>query len=235
MGDRTAEEGVIRFEVDHETCPLEERVFGDTARALAAWRDVLARLGLIGRDPARYHGLGYGNVSARVPPFGDVGRGQRRFLVTGTQTGGRRGVTLDDFCLVERYDIARNQVRSRGRIPPSSESLTHGAIYDIAPTARIVLHGHAPELWRHARALGLPITRAEALNGTPDMALEVQRLYRQSTLSGTGILAMGGHEDGVIAFGGTAAQAGETLVCALARALALGADPSPRSGPGAGP
>ena len=107
-----------------------------------------------------------------------------------------------------------------GSVPPSSESLTHGAIYDIAPAARVVLHAHAPEIWRHARALGLPVTRVEVQNGTPEMALDVQRLYRESTLSGTGILAMGGHEDGVIAFGATAAEAVETLVRHLARALA---------------
>jgi class II aldolase/adducin N-terminal domain-containing protein len=213
-------EGVIRFQVDHETRMLEERVYGETAAVLAAWREVLARLGLIGRDPSRYEGAGYGNVSARVGPFGDVGRGQRRFLVTGTQTGGRPRVTLEDFSLVERYDLLRNHVRSRGPVPPSSESLTHGAIYDVAPAARVVLHAHAPEIWRRARALGIPVTRVEAQNGTPEMALEVQRLYRESTLSGTGILAMGGHEDGVIAFGATAAEAGETLVHHLARALA---------------
>ena len=213
-------EGVIQFAVDHETRVLEERVYGETAVVLAAWREVLARLGLIGRDPARYQGAGYGNVSARVGPFGDVGRGQRRFLVTGTQTGGRPRLTIEHFSLVERYDLLLNQVRSMGPLPPSSESLTHGAIYDIAPAARVVLHGHAPEIWRHARALGLPVTRVDALNGTPEMALEVQRLYRESTLSGTGILAMGGHEDGVIAFGATAAEAGETLVRHLARALA---------------
>src|SRR5512134_3622137 len=122
-------EGVTRFQVDHEPRMLEGRVYGETARVLAAWREVLARLGLIGRDPARYQGLGYGNVSARVGPFGDVGRGQRRFLVTGTQTGGRPSLTLADFCLVERYDLDANQVRSVGPLPPSSESLTHGAIY----------------------------------------------------------------------------------------------------------
>jgi ribulose-5-phosphate 4-epimerase/fuculose-1-phosphate aldolase len=154
--------------------------------------------------------------------MGDVGRGQRRFLVTGTRTGGRRDVTLADFSLVERYDIARNRVTSRGLVRPSSESLTHGAIYDIAPAARAVLHGHAPEIWRSARALGIPVTRADAQNGTPGMALEVQRLYRESSLSSTGILAMGGHEDGMIAFGRTAEEAGATLVRHLARALAGG-------------
>jgi hypothetical protein len=213
-------EGVTRFQVDHDTRMLDERLYGATAAVLAAWREVLARLGLIGQDPTRYQGAGYGNVSARVGPFGDVGRGQRRFLVTGTGTGGRPRVTLADFCLVERYDLVRNHVCSMGPVAPSSESLTHGAIYDIAPAARVVLHGHAPEIWRRARALGLPVTRVEARNGTPGMALDVQRLYRESTLSGTGILAMGGHEDGIIAFGGTAAEAGGTMVHHLARALA---------------
>ena len=102
---------------------------------------------------------------------------------------------------------------------PSSESLTHAAIYDIAPAARAVLHGHAPEIWRHASALGIPVTRPGVANGTPEMALEVQRLFRESTLSAIGILAMGGHEDGVIAFGATLEEAGAILVRHLARAL----------------
>ena len=85
-----------------------------------------------------------------------------------------------------------------------------------------MLHAHAPEIWREARTLGLPITRREVANGTPEMALEVQRLYRESQLPSTGILAMGGHEDGVLAFGATPEQAGEALVRTLARALVAG-------------
>ena len=52
------------------------------------------------------------------------------------------------------------------------------------------------------------------------MAREVQRLYRETTFSSLGVLAMGGHEDGVIAIGRTAGEAGECLVRHLARALA---------------
>jgi hypothetical protein len=214
-------EGVIRFEADHRSGPLEERVYGEAARALAAWREVMSRLGLIGRDPARYQGVGFGNASARVGAMGDVGRGMRRFLVTGSQTGGRAALTLADFCLVERYDLERNRVTSVGLVPPSSESLTHGAIYDIAPQARVVLHGHAPEIWKHARSLAIPVTAAAVPNGTPEMAREVQRLYRESALPGMGILAMGGHQDGVLSFGKSATEAGEVLVRQLARALTL--------------
>ena len=214
-------EGVTRFEVVHETCPLDGRVLGETARALAAWRGILARLGLLGQDPARYGGAGYGNVSARLGPFGGAPRGRRRFLVTGTQTGGRLQLTLADFCVVEDYDLARNRVRSSGPVPPSSESLTHGALYDIAPAARAVLHAHAPEVWRQARALGLPATRDGALNGTPELALEVQRLHRDGPLASLGILVMGGHEDGVLTFGASASEAGAILVRHLGRALEL--------------
>jgi len=214
-------EGVIRFEVEHETRMLEARVHGETATLLSAWREVLARLGLVGRDPARYQGLGYGNLSARLPPYGDVGRGRRRFLITGSQTGGIAELSLEHYCVVERYDLARNRVASRGPVKPSSEALTHGAIYDVAPAARFVLHAHAPEIWRQARALGLPVTRPEVANGTPEMAQEVQHLYRETQLSTTGILVMGGHEDGVIAFATSPDEAGVTLVRHLARALAL--------------
>ena len=213
-------EGVIRFEVEHRAQPLEERALGEAARTLAAWRHILAHLRLLGQDPARYEGLGYGNVSARVGPFGGVGRGRRRFLVTGTQTSGLAHATLREFCLVERWDVACNRVESTGLVPPSSESLTHAALYDASPAIRVVLHAHAPELWRRARELGLPSTDPSAANGTPAMAWEVQRLYREDTFASTHVAAMGGHEDGVIAFGESAEAAGSALVRQLARALA---------------
>jgi L-ribulose-5-phosphate 4-epimerase len=214
-------DGVIRFAALHRSRPLEPRTLGEPARALAAWRELLARLGLLGRDPARYEGAGFGNVSVRLGPCGAVPRGRRRFLVTGSQTGGVRVVTLAHLCVVERWDLAANQVESEGPLEPSSESLTHGAIYDMAPDARAVLHVHAPEVWRSARAIGVPLTAPGAANGTPAMAHEVQRLCREGAAAG-GLIAMGGHEDGVLAFGPAIETAGLALVRALARALAEG-------------
>lgn len=183
-------EGVIRFDVRHEQRPLEERVLGATARVLSAWRELLAGIGVIGRDPGRYEGLGYGNVSARVGPFGDVARGRRRFLVSGSQTGGLAHLTLREYALVESWDLEENRVSSAGLVAPSSESLTHAALYDVSPAIRVVLHAHAPDLWRHARALGLPVSRPEAANGTTAMALEVQRLYREGTFASTRVAAL---------------------------------------------
>jgi hypothetical protein len=140
-------------------------------------------------------------------------------LVSCTQTGGQAEVRLDDFCVVERYDIAANRVESRGLCQPSSEAMTHGAIYDLGPHIRAVLHGHAPPIWRRARDLRIPCTAPGVAYGTREMAREMARLYRSSALPEQQILAMTGHEDGVIAFGRSVDEAGQVLMTYLARAL----------------
>ena len=210
-------EGVIQFEAEHERRALESRRYGELACELIAWREIMALTGLVGQDPYRYGGAGYGNVSVRVGPRG-ASIGRRSFLVTGSQTSGQRSIGLDDFAVVERYDGAANRVWSHGPAFPSSESLTHAAAYDASPIVRCVLHAHSPVLWRRRRALRLPETDPAAANGTPAMASEVSRLYRETVFSERQILAMGGHEDGILVIGSTAEEAGGVLLRWLARA-----------------
>ncbi|MEK6608427.1 MAG: class II aldolase/adducin family protein [Myxococcota bacterium] len=214
------DEGVIKFSARHETRPLDPRVYGALACTLVAWREILALTGLVGQDPSRYGGAGFGNVSARVPPFGDLTRGRRRFIVSGTQTGGLACISLRELCVVEEWRIAKNEVRSFGEIMPSSEAMTHGAIYDLAPELRAVLHAHTPLVWQRARPLGIPATRPDVAYGTPEMAGEVERLWRETAVSEARVFAMGGHQDGVVAFGRTADDAGATMMRCLARAYA---------------
>ncbi len=211
------DEGVIKFEAEHHHEVLDPRRMGDVACKLIAWREMIGLLGLVGKRPDRYGGAAYGNVSARIGPPSAV-CGQRAMLISGTQTGGMGRVGLSDFCLVEQYDYDRNWVRSRGTTQPSSETMTHGAIYDLSPAIRFVLHAHSPVMWRARQALRLPTTDPRVPYGTPQMAREVQRLYRGSTVQATNLLAMGGHEDGIIAFGETVEQAGQALVTWLGRA-----------------
>ena len=213
-------EGVIKFRAAHRREALEPRRYGALAAELGAWRRVMRELGVLGQDPARYGGAGFGNVSTRVGPPGS-GPGRRAMLVSGTQTGGREVLALDDWCVVERYEVEENRVVSRGLVEPSSEAMTHGAIYDLGPHIRCVLHGHAPALWRRARALRVPCTGVEVAYGTPAMAREVGRLAREAALVERGILAMGGHEDGVVAFGRSVEEAGGVLVRWVARAYAV--------------
>ena len=122
--------------------------------------------------------------------------------------------------MVTSWEAHANRVKSWGPLLPSSESLTHAAIYDLAPNVRFVLHAHAPVLWQRSRELRLPTSREDVAYGTQEMAYEVQRLWRETTLQQTQVFAMGGHTDGVIAFGKSCDEAGGALLTLLARAYA---------------
>ena len=211
-------EGVIRFRAEHASGPLPAELAATAAR-LGGWRRILRGVGVLGQDPRRYGGYGFGNVSARVPPF-PTPPGRRRFLVSATQTSGKEAAGLADFALVERYDFAANRVGSRGSALPSSEALTHGAIYDLSSEVRAVFHVHAPELWRRAAELDLPTTSPGLREGTAELATEIRRLRPGWVLAAGGLVAMGGHEDGMIAFGRSEEEAGQRLLAALARAYA---------------
>lgn len=215
-----SEEGVIRFQAKHRIAALESEVHGAAAHSVLAWRDQLVLAGLVGRDPSRYGGVGFGNLSGRLPPFPGL-PGRRPFLITGTQTGGRRSLTLEDLCVVTRYDFESNSVESFGPVQPSSESMTHGVLYDADPAIRFVFHGHSPAIWERARALGLPATEPRAGCGTPAMCREVQLLLGIPDVARGRLLVMGGHRDGVLAFGETAEEAGQALLDLLSRALCL--------------
>lgn len=211
------QEGVIKFSAQHRQATLEPRRYGELACALIAWREILTGTGLVGQDSKRYEGYGFGNVSGRVGPPA-APRGRRSFLITGTQTAGLRCIGLGDFCVVDTYDDERNQATSHGLVMPSSESLTHGALYDLGPQIRFVFHGHGPTLWRQAAELRIPTTAPDVPYGSPEMAREVRRLFRTGSLQDTQILAMGGHEDGIVVFGRSAGDAGQVLLDYLARA-----------------
>lgn len=219
------DEGVIKFHAEHRHRALDPRRYGEVACALIAWREILSRLGLVGQEPGRYGGFGYGNVSARIGPP-SAPRGRRGFLISGTQTSGLPCVTLADFSAVVACDPARNRVESHGLVMPSSESMTHAALYDLGSHIRFVLHAHSPAIWQRAGALRLPTTDPAVPYGTQAMARAVGRLWRETALSETRILAMGGHQDGVVCFGRSAQEAGQALLAALARAhtLACAAD-----------
>ncbi len=202
-----ADEGVIKFEAVHSPGSPPMLELGP----LVAWRRMLYRLGHIGRDPARYGGAGFGNVSQRMATGS--------FAITGTQTGGVELLGPAHFCSVERFELSKNRVFSVGPLLPSSEAMTHGMIYELSAAVNVVLHVHSPDIWRNARALRLPTTGERVPYGTPAMAREVERLLRESDLRRRRVFAMAGHEDGVIAFGRSVEDAGQALLAVYATAL----------------
>ena len=58
-------EGVIKYTIEHSAAPP---LPASDLAALNAWRKILNQLALIGQDPARYDGIGFGNISCRLEP-----------------------------------------------------------------------------------------------------------------------------------------------------------------------
>jgi len=201
------EEGVIRFDLRFtKSAPVSLENF----KSLNRWRSMLWEWALIGQDPQRYGGYGFGNVSQRTGAS-PVIDGQREFLISGTQTGALQELNASHYAVVTGYDQALNRVEAHGPVQPSSESLTHGMVYDQSDDIRVVLHVHSPDIWPAAEHLHIPVTDPAAGYGTPAMTREVARLFRETDVSRRKIFSMGGHEDGIIAFGRTADEAGVTL------------------------
>lgn len=195
-------EGVVKYRAEHTEADLPPEL-APVAAVLAAWRRRLRALGWLGREAGRYGGYGFGNLSARTAGG---------FLITGSQTGGREDLALAGYALVERWQVAENRLWSRGRVAASSESLSHAALYAADGRIGAVFHVHAPELWVRRGAPGLPTTR-DVPYGTPEMAREIVRLWRGTLAeAAAGVLAMEGHEDGVVAFGRSVSEAGEALL-----------------------
>ena len=196
-----ASDGVIQFQLHHRDALLPD---AEAIGILSGLRDALHARGWIGRDPARYGGLGYGNVSRRLA--GDA------FLVSATQTGHLATLAALHWVTVTAASPATNELWSEGASKPSSESLTHAAIYQ-ACVATFVCHIHDPAIWKAvtAGAMALPTTPASATYGTPAMAAALSHITATNNLPF--VAAMSGHEDGLMA----AAESPEALLELLDR------------------
>lgn len=205
-------EGVIKYRLEFTPGPPQGI---DVLSELIGWQQILHTLGLLGRDSTRYGGLAYGNVSRRLPDGG--------FVISASQTGDLARPTPADYAVVRHWDCAGNHVSASGPAKPSSESLTHAALYDADPAIACVLHVHVPLVWQRRDRLGVASTAADVAYGTPAMAAEVTRLYRECGFAAQGILAMAGHTDGIVSFGPDPDQAGLPLIRLLRRALSAAA------------
>ena len=201
----TETEGVIRYRLDYRPGALPADA---PLSQLFRWFARCREKDLIGRDPKRYDGFAYGNISLRADPG---------FVISGTQTGARPRLSADDLSWVHNIDPAHNRLWATGPARPSSEAMTHGQVYLTLPAARAVIHVHSKLIWGQAQRLGLALTAAEAGYGTPAMATEVERLLR-SAAANRGAFAMGGHEDGIVAYAEDMDTAGGLILDLLDRA-----------------
>ena len=151
----------------------------------------LVEAGLLGRDK---QGIGFGNISVRRPD-------EPGFYITPSGSGDRPILSAADIVQVIEWNISKNKIEFRGASDPSSESLTHAAVYESDETVGAIVHAHDSFLWKCLLAAG-DATSGAAEYGTPAMAAAVKEFIR--TRRGNEILfAMNGHAGGLLCCGHT--------------------------------
>jgi L-ribulose-5-phosphate 4-epimerase len=196
---RVIDEGYTKYICDWQRAPaLPAAVVCD----LNEWRNCLCDAGLVGYDEE--HGVGFGNLSIRVD-------GGEKFIVSGTQTGHIKSMDETHYSLVTAFDIDKNHVSCEGPVQASSEALTHAALYQLDEEICAIAHVHSLKLWQ-SLIHRVPTTAENVRYGTPEMAREFLRLYRETDLPGKGIAVMAGHEEGIISFGRTMEQAAQRIL-----------------------
>ena len=203
------QEGVIKFSLQHSN----EAYTGAEALCdeLIVWRNLCRRLGFLGQVPDRYQGYGYGNISARV--------NENAFLISASQTSGILEATSEHIAMVSSVNIAQNSLISKGMLPPSSESMTHAALFQFDDNINWIIHSHCPEIWQCSDQLGLPFTEHDVPYGTPEMAYAVQSLCGTMPSKSSGVFVMKGHEDGVVSYASSALEAMQLMQNTYADAL----------------
>jgi ribulose-5-phosphate 4-epimerase/fuculose-1-phosphate aldolase len=177
----------VKFTYD---CAGAEIARFDQLAELNAYRRKLLEQRLMGVDS---NGVAFGNLSVRDGV-------SENFYITGSATGGLAELTPKNCVRVVAYEVARNWLRYEGVAIPSSESLTHAAIYESDSSISAVIHCHDPALW--AMLLDRPSTTSKSVAyGTPEMAYEIIRLFNEGDVRSIKIFGMAGHEGGIVTFG----------------------------------
>lgn len=197
---------------------------------LMAWRELLMRQELVGRDPLRYGGQAYGNLSTRLAATQQGSKATSTatnglFIISASQAEHRDHDDPAAWTTIDTISLGRFWAEARGALPPSRHTMTHATIYAAEPKAQFVFHVHCPEIWHHADALQLPGTPTHIPSGSAAMIQAVIDLLA-ANMSRPLVFVTRSEPDSVYAFGSTARDAGGLLTSYLARALTLDADTS---------
>lgn len=198
-------EGVIRFSLNWEEKELEQI---DVSLSFQQWRKWLYSMNWIGLTEDN---IGYGNLSIRK---------EQGFLITGSGTGAFDTLTKNQYAFVPSWNIEKNTVDCVGKIKASSESLSHAAVYEALPQMGAVIHIHDSEYWKlMVERVPLQTTTKNAEYGTVELAKEIKSRCLQNLESTGSVLALGGHEDGILAYAKTM---NEAVLILLKQARSLG-------------
>jgi len=181
-------EGVVKFNCHWKQSGVV--INDEQYEILNYWREVLFNMDLIG---AYENGVGFGNLSMRSG-------NNNQFMITASATGDIPELEPGHYVKVISANIEDNAVMCSGPLKASSESLSHAAIYMSDPGTNAVVHVHDTDLWDELKDK-VPTTSPDMEYGTPGLAREIQRLFRESDVFEKRIIIMGGDRSGIITFG----------------------------------
>ena len=180
-------EGVVKYSLDFTN---EEVDIEYESIVLEECRDRLYALGLIG---AYEDGIGFGNISKRY-------QNSDQFVITSTQTGHLESLSLDQYSLVKNIDFDSFKTTASGLSKPSSECITHGAIYNLDSNIDAVIHVHNEKLWDFMLKNDYLSTN-DTPYGTPEMVEDVIAMYKDKEPLLNNLFVMKGHFEGIVSFG----------------------------------
>jgi L-ribulose-5-phosphate 4-epimerase len=179
-------EGYIKFSPVFKKCKFLKT---EDIKELNSVRNCFFKKNLIGMYK---NGIGFGNVSCRF--------GKNKFIISGSATGGLKRLSAKHYSLIQDWNFKKNQVIYSGKIKPSSETMSHLAVYESDPSIKSIAHVHSSKLWKKLKNK-VPTTDHRAIFGTPELAFSIKKILKKESHRDQGVLVMGGHEDGVIFFG----------------------------------
>lgn len=191
------DEGVIKFNFKLKPAPS---ITPKQYIVLERWRSILYKMKLIGEYPTEK--IGYGNLSYKL-------NDQEEFLITGTQTGKYPNLNGSHYTKIVKCDLKKSSVEAIGPIAPSSETLTHFAIYSRCKQINAIFHIHDEQIWSYMIYKNLDSTSESVSYGTTEMGEEALKAIGTKT---AGVFVMKGHKDGVIAYGKTPEEAGQMIL-----------------------
>lgn len=181
-------EGYIKYKCNWQQ--TEITIQGEQFKALTKVRRQLYDLGLIGVYP---DGIGFGNISVRE-------NNGNSFIITGSATGQFIELEQKHYARVTACSFAENSLSCIGLTKASAESLSHAAVYESLSDVGAVVHIHCLWLWEKLLNV-FPTTSSEIKYGTPEMAGAISKLVSGMKQSDDKIVIMGGHQEGILAFG----------------------------------
>ncbi len=191
------DDGVVKYSLNFEkTKPLAKK----ECKKIEKTRERLFALGLIGSYP---DGIGYGNISHRY-------KDSNKFVISATQTGELANLTPKNYALVSDVNFNTFEVNAKGASKPSSESITHAAIYALSSNINAIIHVHNKKLWDFMLENGYLSTNNTPY-GTPEMVKDINAMYASKDPLLNNAFVMKGHFEGVVTFGNSLKEAEKVL------------------------